>query len=255
MSSRLSGPRILQKREELDGLQEGREEGFGADQRASSAPDVYSNAAVPFEYIPFGAYPVVLSPPLSGTSPLAGPDGTPVDSAEATSTGIDFLSGLSESEGGRAERMSRDEEAVNEFFARADSSRYPQGSRGLYYDASQSREDDISGDNTLTDETRKRLQLNALIDTKAPYNIYNPHLSIDQLLAEFLKTADVGDSHMTNIVKRGLHEVLLMEFGSETLVLESLRLLLAREDYLRCAYAHSYFPEESVCLSFDYSNL
>ena len=55
----------------------------------------------------------------------------------------------------------------------------------------------------------------------------------DVLLAEFLAAAPVGDEKMTLTVKKGLHEVLLLEFGSESMVLESLRILLSRGDYLR----------------------
>ena len=55
----------------------------------------------------------------------------------------------------------------------------------------------------------------------------------DLLLAEFLAAAPVGDDRMTATVKRGLHDVLLLEFGSESMVLESLRILLSRTDYLR----------------------
>ena len=40
----------------------------------------------------------------------------------------------------------------------------------------------------------------------------------DLLLAEFLAAAPVGDERMTATVKRGLHEVLLLEFGSESIV-------------------------------------
>lgn len=55
----------------------------------------------------------------------------------------------------------------------------------------------------------------------------------DLLLAEFLVAAPVGDERMTATVKKGLHDVLLLEFGSESMVLESLRILFSRGDYLR----------------------
>ena len=55
----------------------------------------------------------------------------------------------------------------------------------------------------------------------------------DLLLAEFLVAAPVGDERMTATVKKGLHDVLLLEFGSESMVLESLRILFSRWDYLR----------------------
>ena len=53
------------------------------------------------------------------------------------------------------------------------------------------------------------------------------------LLEKFLIAAEVGDAAMTEIVKKALYEVLLLEFGSEHVVLSSLRILLAAEDYMK----------------------
>lgn len=54
-----------------------------------------------------------------------------------------------------------------------------------------------------------------------------------QLLEKFLKAAEVGDGVTTEIVKKALYEVLLLEFGSEEAVLSSLRTLLAAQDYMK----------------------
>jgi hypothetical protein len=238
MSSRLSGPRILQKRGELDGLADSGEEISVPE--GELTPSVSASSPVSFEYPPFDPYSVVPSSPLSDSSlPLRSADDTSTVKGDVTSTGNEHLSNFSTYD---EEADSASERAIIELFARADNSRYPRGSKEFYLEEMQRRNDETAGDTTLNDETRKRLQLNALSDTKAPFNIYNPYLSIDQLLAEFLATADVCDPQMTNIVKKGLHEVLLMEFGSESLVLESLRLLLAREDYLRCTLIPNTCP-------------
>lgn len=231
MSSRLSGPRILQKRGELDGLGDNGEE-ISPPVEGVLSPSVAASSPVLMEYPPYGPYPIIPSSPLSDTSSLLqSSDVMSTANVDITSTSNEFLSNISTYD---EEAESAGERALNEFFARADNSRYPRGSEEFFLEEMR-RKDETSGDTALNDEARKRLQLNALSDNKSPFNIYNPYLSIDQLLAEFLATADVCDPQMTNIVKKGLHEVLLMEFGSESLVLESLRLLLAREDYLRCA--------------------
>jgi hypothetical protein len=238
MSSRLSGPRILQKRGELDGLAESGEDISLPE--GELTPSVSASSPVSFEYPPFGPYSVIPSSPLSDSSlPLRSPDDMSSVNSDVASTSNEFLSNFITYD---EEAESDDERAITELFARADNSRYPRGSKEFYLEEMKRRDNKAQGDTTLNDETRKRLQLNALSDTKVPFNIYNPHLSIDQLLAEFLATADVCDPQMTNIVKKGLHEVLLMEFGSEPLVLESLRLLLAREDYLRCAFILNTCP-------------
>lgn len=232
MSSRLSGPRILQKRGELDGLGDEGED-ISVSDEGDSTPSVTASSPGSFEYPPFDPYSTIPSSPLSdSSSPLRSSDITsPVrdDNSYRSKEYLSDFSGYDEQEG------SADVRSVNEVNDRADQSRYPRGSKEFYLEVMQTGDDESSGDTTLNDETRRRLQLNSLPDNKSPFNIYNPYLSIDQLLAEFLATADVCDPHMTNIVKKGLHEVLLMEFGSESLVLESLRLLLAREDYLRYA--------------------